>query len=70
MLKVNIERGTRRCFAEVSESRHSPLVLVGYIVSERGIKANPEKITTISNMGPIRNVMGVQRLTDCLVALS
>ena len=23
------ERGTRRCFAEVSESRHSPLVLVG-----------------------------------------
>ena len=29
MLKVNRERGTRRCFAEVSESRHSPLVLVG-----------------------------------------
>ena len=23
------ERGMRRCFAEVSESRHSPLVLVG-----------------------------------------
>ena len=27
MLKVNGERGTRRCFAEVSESRHSPLVV-------------------------------------------
>ena len=29
MLKVNREGGTRRCFAEISESRHSPLVLVG-----------------------------------------
>ena len=29
MLKVNRERGTRRCFAEVSESHHSPLVLIG-----------------------------------------
>ena len=29
MLKVNKEEGTRRYFAEVSESRHSPLVLVG-----------------------------------------
>ena len=29
MLKVKREGGTRRCFAEVSESRHSPLVLIG-----------------------------------------
>ena len=29
MLKVNREGGTRRCFAEVSKSRHSPLVLIG-----------------------------------------
>ena len=39
-------------------------------MSERGIEANPEKITAISNMGPIRNVKGVQRLTGCLAALS
>ena len=39
-------------------------------MSEQGIEANPEKITAISNMGPICNVKGVQRLTDCLVALS
>ena len=44
--------------------------LLGYIVSDRGIEANPEKITAISNMGPIRNVNGVQRFTGCLVALS
>ena len=29
MLKVRREGGTRRYFTEVSESRHSPLVLVG-----------------------------------------
>ena len=44
--------------------------LHGYIVSERGIEANPEKITAISNMGPVRNVKGVQRLTGCLATLS
>ena len=44
--------------------------LLGYIVSEHDIEANPEKITAISNMGPIRNIKGVQRLTGCLVALS
>jgi hypothetical protein len=44
--------------------------LLGYIMSERGIEANPEKITAISNIGPIRNIKGVQRLTGCLAALS
>ena len=44
--------------------------LLGYIVSEHDIEANPKEITTISNMGPIRNVKGVQRLTGCLAALS
>ena len=39
-------------------------------MSERGIKANPEKIMAISNMGPIRNIKGIQRLTGCLAALS
>ena len=37
---------------------------------EHDIKANPEKIMAISNMGPICNVKGVQRLTYCLTALS
>jgi hypothetical protein len=39
-------------------------------VSKRGIEANPEKITAISNMGPIRNIKGVQRLTGYLATLS
>ena len=44
--------------------------LLGYIMSERGIETNPKKIMAISNIGPIRNVKGVQRLTGCLAAVS
>ena len=44
--------------------------MLGYIVSEHGIEANPEKITAISNMGPIRNVKGIQRLAGCLATQS
>jgi hypothetical protein len=39
-------------------------------VSKRGIEANPEKITAITKMGPIRDLKGVQRVTGCLAALS
>jgi ribonuclease HI len=45
-------------------------MLLGFIVSERGIEANPEKITTITNMGPIKDLKGVQRVMGCLTALS
>jgi hypothetical protein len=45
-------------------------MLLGFIVSERGIEANPEKITVITNMGPIKDLKGVQRVMGCLAALS
>ena len=45
-------------------------MLLGFIVSERGIEANPEKISAITRMGPIQNIKGVQRVTGCLAALS
>jgi hypothetical protein len=45
-------------------------MLLGFIVSERGIEANPEKITAITNMGPIKDFKGVQRVMGCLAALS
>ena len=44
--------------------------LLGYMVSERGIEANRDKIAAITNMGPIRGIKGVQRLTGCLAVLS
>jgi hypothetical protein len=45
-------------------------MLLGFITSERGIEANPEKITAITNMGPIKDLKGVQRVMGCLAALS
>jgi ribonuclease HI len=45
-------------------------MLLGFIVSERGIEANPEKIAGITSMGPIKDLKGVQRVMGCLAALS
>jgi hypothetical protein len=45
-------------------------MLLGFIVSERGIKANLEKIVAITSMGPIKDLKGIQRVTRCLAALS
>jgi hypothetical protein len=45
-------------------------MLLGFIVSERGIEANSEKIVAITNMGPIKDLKGVQRVIGCLAALS
>jgi hypothetical protein len=45
-------------------------MLLGFIVSERGIEANLEKIATITNMGPIKDLKEVQRVMGCLAALS
>jgi hypothetical protein len=41
-----------------------------HIVSERGIEANPKKIAAITNMGPIKDLKGVQRVMGCLAALN
>jgi ribonuclease HI len=45
-------------------------MLLGFIVSERGIEANSEKIVAITSMGPIQDLKGVQRVMGCLAALS
>ena len=44
--------------------------MLGFIVSERGIEANLEKISAIMRMGPIQNIKEVQRVMGCLTALS
>ena len=44
-------------------------MLLGFIVSERDIKTNLEKILAIKRMSPIQNIKGVQRVTGCLTVL-
>jgi hypothetical protein len=45
-------------------------MLLGLVVLERDIEANPEKISAIMDMEPIKILKGVQHVTGCLVALS
>ena len=45
-------------------------MLLGYIVSQRGAEANPEKVSAITRMWPIRDIKGVQKVMGCLAALS
>jgi hypothetical protein len=45
-------------------------MLLGFVVLERSIGANLEKIMAITSMGPIQNIKGVQRVTWCLALLS
>nr|AAV43881.1 putative polyprotein [Oryza sativa Japonica Group] len=44
--------------------------LLGFMVSHRGIQANPEKISAILNMKPPSSQKDVQKLTGCMAALS
>ncbi|KAL0305077.1 UNVERIFIED_CONTAM: Retrovirus-related Pol polyprotein from transposon.6 [Sesamum angustifolium] len=43
---------------------------LGYMVIEKGIKVNPEKIQAIQEMKPPPNLNEVQRLADCIAALN
>jgi hypothetical protein len=45
-------------------------MLLGYIISQRGIEANPEKFVALERMGPIRDLKVVQKVLGCLAALS
>ncbi|KAL0345313.1 UNVERIFIED_CONTAM: hypothetical protein Sradi_4362600 [Sesamum radiatum] len=60
-LKLNIGK----CAFGVSGGR-----FLGFMVTQRGIKANPDKIKAILDMGPPTNINEVQRLTRRIAALS
>jgi hypothetical protein len=45
-------------------------MLLGYIVSRRGIEPNPEKFTALERMGPIRDLKRVQKVLGYLASLS
>jgi hypothetical protein len=44
--------------------------LLGFIISQRGIKANPEKISAITSMKAPTSIKDVQKLTGCMAALN
>jgi hypothetical protein len=44
--------------------------LLGFIISQRDIEANPEKISTITSMKAPTSIKDVQKLTGCMAALN
>jgi hypothetical protein len=44
--------------------------LLGFIISNWGIEANPVKISAITDMGALATIKDVQKLTGCMAALN
>ncbi|KAL0406595.1 UNVERIFIED_CONTAM: hypothetical protein Slati_3973400 [Sesamum latifolium] len=56
--KYRLKLNPGKCAFRVSGGR-----FLGFMVTQRGIKANPDKIKAIMDMGPPTNINEVQRLT-------
>ena len=63
--RYNMKLNSSKCaFGVVSEK------FLGFMVSYRGIKANPKKIKAILDMKPLQSIKEVQSLTGRVVALN
>src|SRR3954471_11648849 len=63
--KYRIKLNPKKCVFGVPAGK-----LLGYMVSARGIEANPEKVQAIARMQEPTNITGMQQLTGRLAALS
>ncbi|KAL0288700.1 UNVERIFIED_CONTAM: hypothetical protein Sradi_7091300 [Sesamum radiatum] len=63
--KYRLKLNPGKCAFGVSGGR-----FLGFMVTQRDIKANPDKIKAILDMGPPTNINEVQRLTGRIAALS
>jgi hypothetical protein len=62
--KVNIKLNPAKCAFGVPSGK-----LLGFLVSHRGIEANPDKVKAVEEMCPPHNLKEMQRLAGCMVAL-
>jgi hypothetical protein len=63
--QFNVKLNPKKCTFGVPQGK-----LLGYIITEHDIKANPDKILAITEIGQARNIKDVHRLMGCLAALS
>ena len=63
--EYNMKLNPAKCAFGVSAGK-----FLGFIVNNRGIEANPDKIKVVLDMPPPSNIKEVQRLTGRIVALS
>lgn len=45
-------------------------MLLDFIVSQLGIEPNPKKVLAVTQMGPLKDIKGIQRVMGCLASLS
>jgi hypothetical protein len=57
----SVSLNPKKCIFDVPRG-----MLLGFIVSERGIEANPKTVSVITSMGNIKDIKGVQRSWDAL----
>jgi hypothetical protein len=62
--KVNIKLNPAKCAFGVPSGK-----LLGFLISHRGIEANPDKVKAIEEMRPPRNLKEMQCLEGCMAAL-
>jgi hypothetical protein len=62
--RVNIKLNPNKCVFGVPSGK-----LLGFLVSHRGIEANPNKIKAIELMQPLRRLKDMQCLAGCMAAL-
>jgi hypothetical protein len=62
--KVNIKLNPAKCAFGVSSGK-----LLAFLMSHRGIEANPDKVKAIEEMRPLRSLKEMQCLAGCMAAL-
>jgi hypothetical protein len=65
MREVRLRLNLEQCIFGVRQGK-----ILGYLVSHRGIEANPSKIQAIMDMAPPQSIKDIQRLTSRLAALN
>ena len=65
LCSYNIKLNSSKCVFEVTTGKH-----LGFIMSQRGIEVNPDKIRAIIEMAPPRNVKEVQSINGKVAALN
>ena len=62
--EVDLRLNPEKCVFGVPSGK-----LLGFLVSHRGIKANPEKVKAVEDMSPPRTLSEMQKLTGRVTAL-
>ena len=62
--EVDLRLNPEKCVFGVPSGK-----LLSFLVSHRGIEANPEKVKAVEDMSPPKTLREMQKLTGCITAL-